>query len=66
MSEEPAGESGVTPDPMPRTGTPEVDAVLEDVEAVAERPVTEHVAVFERAHERLRGALDRPAEPHAG
>jgi len=43
---------------LPRTGVPAVDAVLERVDAVAERDVDEHVAVFERAHEDLRRALD--------
>jgi hypothetical protein len=41
-----------------RTGVEEVDAVLESVEGLEGTPVDEHVAVFESAHERLRGALD--------
>ena len=41
-----------------------VDAVVVDVEGLDERPVEEHVAVFERAHEQLRQALDdRPVSP---
>jgi hypothetical protein len=41
-----------------RTGVPEVDSVLAEVEGLRGRPVAEHVAVFERAHETLRRALD--------
>jgi hypothetical protein len=43
------------------TGVGEVDAVLASLDGLAERPVSEHVAVFEQAHERLRRALDAPA-----
>lgn len=46
-----------------RTGVPEVDAVLDEVEGLDGTPVDEHVAVFERAHEQLRRALD--ARPDA-
>ena len=47
-----------------RTGVPAVDAVLDEVDAGMHRPVNEQVAVFERAHEQLRQALDgRAAEP---
>jgi len=35
-----------------------VDAVVESVEALEDRPVEEHVAVLERAHEQLRRVLD--------
>lgn len=45
------------------TGVESVDRVLADVATVAERPVGEHVEVFERAHEQLRRALD--AQPDA-
>lgn len=41
-----------------RTGDPAVDAVLDEVATVAGIPVPEHVAVFERAHEGLRRALN--------
>jgi hypothetical protein len=41
-----------------RTGVEEVDDVLDAVDDVEARPVDEHVAVFEDAHDRLRGALD--------
>lgn len=41
-----------------RTGQPRVDAVIEAVEQLEERPIEEHVGVFETAHEELRRALD--------
>lgn len=41
-----------------RTGDARVDAVLESLEGLDERPLAEHTAVFEQAHERLREALD--------
>ena len=44
--------------PMPTTGNEQVDAVLSSVDSTSEKPVDEHVAVFERAHEDLRRALD--------
>jgi len=40
------------------TGVAGVDTVVETVEALDERPVEEHVAVFEEAHDQLRRALD--------
>jgi hypothetical protein len=39
------------------TGNPQVDAVLRSLDSVADRPVDEHVAVFEAAHAALRDAL---------
>ena len=45
------------------TGIESVDAVLDLVAGLEGRPLTEHVAVFEEAHARLRGALD--ARPDA-
>jgi hypothetical protein len=50
-------------DSAQRTGVAAVDEVLERVAALADRPVSEHVAVFEGAHEQLRRALD--AQPDA-
>jgi hypothetical protein len=41
-----------------RTGLEGVDAVLRSIEDLEGTPVDEHVAVFEQAHERLRGVLD--------
>lgn len=45
------------------TGHGAVDAVLASLQGLAEMPVEEHVAVFEQAHEQLRGALDAPSGP---
>ena len=45
-----------------RTGDAAVDGVLDEVERLDGLPVEEHVAVFERAHEDLRSALDRPGD----
>jgi len=39
------------------TGHPAVDAVLESLADLDERPVQDHVATFEAAHEQLRAAL---------
>jgi len=41
-----------------RTGDAAVDAVLDELVALDGSPVDDHVAVFERAHEQLRRALD--------
>lgn len=41
----------------PTSGDALVDEVLADLEALDQRPVSEHVAAFESAHERLRSAL---------
>ena len=48
------------------TGIAAVDQVLADVSAVADRPVSDHVEVFERAHDRLRRALDATRDPRPG
>lgn len=48
-------------DPEGATGVAEVDAVLSSLDGLADSPVSEHVAVFESAHERLRRALDAPS-----
>lgn len=55
----------------PRTGVAAVDAVTASVEELATRPVGEHAAVFEAAHDALRRALDSdpdaaPASAHEG
>ncbi len=44
-----------------RTGVEVVDDVLASMRGLDDRPVEEHPAVFESAHERLRQALDGPA-----
>ena len=41
-----------------RTGEDRVDSVIAAVEGLRERPVDEHVAAFEQAHDELRRALD--------
>lgn len=47
-----------------RTGVASVDAVIAAVDDLQDRPVEEHVAVFESAHEHLRRALDdQPVRP---
>lgn len=48
-----------------RTGHPDVDEVLGSLDALDDRPVSEHVAVFEAAHDRLRAALSSSAEAPA-
>lgn len=39
------------------TGNATVDEVIESLEQLEGAPVSDHVAVFEAAHEKLRGAL---------
>lgn len=63
-SPEPGGESaepgGEFPEPGHRrsaTGEPRVDAALARLDELAGRPVTEHRAVFEDVHRRLREVL---------
>lgn len=51
------------PDGAGETGNAAVDAVIASLAGLTELPVAEHVAVFERAHDQLRGALDAPAGP---
>jgi hypothetical protein len=70
LPDEPAGEladelaedAGERPEAPARTGNDAVDGVLESLEGLDDVPVDEHVAVFERAHEQLRGALDSPRD----
>jgi hypothetical protein len=46
------------------TGHPDVDAAVEAVVSLEERPVAEHLAAYENAHVLLRQALsDTPREP---
>jgi hypothetical protein len=42
-----------------------VDSVLDSLRELDDVPVSEHVAVFEAAHDRLRGALADAGEPPA-
>ena len=56
-------DSGAEPDRVEavepvRTGVERVDAVVDAVSGLADRPVDEHVAVFESAHDELRRTLD--------
>ena len=41
-----------------RTGDPRVDEVLASLDSLPERPLSEHAAVYEQAHDQLRAALD--------
>jgi hypothetical protein len=54
-------------EPVDLTGHPAVDEVLQSMQGLQQRPVEEHVAIFEAAHEKLRAALanagDRPNGP---
>lgn len=45
------------------TGHPVVDRVLDSLEDLAGTPVADHVAVFESAHDQLRGALANAGDP---
>jgi hypothetical protein len=45
------------------TGHPVVDRVLDSLDGLADVPVADHVAVFESAHDELRGALANAGEP---
>jgi len=51
------------------TGHPAVDEVLRSLEELDGRPVDEHVAAFEEAHDKLRRALSDAGDgeaPHPG
>lgn len=61
MTQEPIDDVADAPEQV-RTGEDRVDAVIASVEELAERPVEEHVEVFEQAHDELRRALD--GTPH--
>ena len=73
---EQAGDPAADPGPEPvapervRTGVDRVDDVIRSVEELEERPIEEHVGVFENAQVQLRRALDDPgggedlSEPH--
>ena len=57
-----ASGPSLDPDGQVRTGNVTVDAVLASMEGLEDTPVSEHVAVFEHAHEQLRRALDSADE----
>ena len=58
--------SAEQPGGLPSTGHPEVDAVLASLEGLQDKPVEEHAAVFEAAHDRLRAVLSEGADAPAG
>jgi hypothetical protein len=66
------GDPGHPGDDVPEPGPPErvrtdverVDEVIRAVEELEERPIEEHVGVFESAQVQLRRALDDPGDPH--
>jgi|SRR5580700_3226549 hypothetical protein len=69
---EPGGGVGQVPgelaEPRPSTGEPRVDAALARLDELEGRPVTEHRAVFEDVHRRLRdvlGELDSRQQPQS-
>jgi hypothetical protein len=67
-SYEPAGQFRAPGERRPATGEPRVDAALARLAELAGRPVTEHRAVFEDVHRRLRevlGELDTRQPPQA-
>ena len=62
----PVPDESPAPPPEPeraRTGVREVDEVITAVEELEERPLEEHVGVFETAHTELRRALDSTGAP---
>lgn len=67
MTEDPDFPGPEEPETVPsepervRTGVADVDEVIAAVEELEDRPIEEHVGVFEIAHEQLRRSLDRPA-----
>lgn len=64
--EDPGAPEGVPPEPeRVRTGVEHVDEVIAAVEELEERPIEEHVGVFETAHDQLRRALDASDAPAA-
>ena len=61
LEQEPAPESSEPATEPTRTGVASVDAVLDDLSALDELPLEEHLAAFEKAHGSLRAALDADA-----
>jgi hypothetical protein len=54
---EPAEAFGEPGEQRPDTGEPRVDAALARLDELAGRPVTEHRAIFDDVHRRLRDVL---------
>lgn len=70
MTEQPDEQASVEPDggespAAPSTGHPAVDEVLRSLEGLESRPVDEHVAAFEEAHDRMRRALSGAGDDEA-
>ena len=60
-------DDGPAVEPMPVTGHEQVDRVLAEVDTLTERALEDHLEVFTRAHESLRGALQgHAASPAEG
>jgi hypothetical protein len=59
---DPAGPDSAAPE---STGHPAVDEVLRSLDDLEGRPVGEHVAAFEEAHDRLRRALSSAGDDEA-
>jgi len=59
--EQPDEPEPATPERV-RTGSDRVDEVIRAVEELDERPLEEHVGVFESAQVQLRRALDDPGD----
>jgi hypothetical protein len=58
QSVDPVEQAGAVASPArPDTGEPRVDAALTQLDRLAELPVTEHAAVFERVHAELTAVL---------
>lgn len=64
MTEQPVDPSTNVP---PSTGHSSLDAVLDLVAGLDDRPLVEHTGVFETAHTELRRPLEQPpGEPDPG
>jgi hypothetical protein len=61
MTEEPVVAAGSGHVPAP-TGIASIDSVLDLVAGLDARPLEEHAAAFETAHQQLRQALDEAPE----
>ncbi|HQR27283.1 MAG TPA: hypothetical protein PLP61_09615 [Nocardioides sp.] len=66
MTEQPLEDHDRAADPALRTGNLRVDAVLDSLAGLDGQPLSEHVTVFERAHEQLRVALEAQPEAQPG
>lgn len=67
LAEEPDAGVGLPRDESGdvQTGHPAVDEVLRSLGALDGAPVDEHVAIFEEAHEQLRGTLSGAGDDQA-